>query len=128
MHWFRSRSSLGSWLALFALAVQLVVSFGHVHLDRGASLAGHSSTLLRVHAATSVDVASLPAGDEAPAAADEYCAVCALIHLAGTIVTAEPPSLPLPAVFGRAPPATATDLELPAHHHSPFSSRAPPVA
>ena len=127
MQWFRSRLSLGSWLALFALTVQLVLSFGHVHLDGGASLVGHSSTLLRVHASSSVDVASLPAGDEAPAGADEYCAVCALIHLAGTVVMAQPPSLPLPAVFGKTPKPTA-GLDLAAHHHSLFAARAPPVA
>jgi hypothetical protein len=28
-----SRRGFGRWLALFALALQLVVSFGHVHLD-----------------------------------------------------------------------------------------------
>jgi hypothetical protein len=128
MQWFRSRSSLGSWLALFALTVQLVLSFGHVHLDRGASLAGHSSTLLRVNVSTGVDAASLPAGDQAPALADIDCAICALIHLAGTIVTAQPPRLPLPAVFGRAPPEPVAGLRLTAQHHSPFPARAPPVA
>src|SRR5882672_3674544 len=102
MHWFRSRSSSGSWLALFALAVQLAVSFAHVHLDRGAPVAGHSSSvLLRVHAPNGIAAASLPAGDEAPALADDYCAVCALIHLAGSVVAAEAPALPLPATFAR---------------------------
>src|SRR5262245_62321691 len=32
MSWFRTRARWGSWLALFALALQLTLSFAHVHL------------------------------------------------------------------------------------------------
>src|SRR5258707_10855600 len=103
MHWFRSRSSLGaglgSWLALLVRATQLVVSFGHVHLDRGVPLPGHASVLLGAPASGGTDAGALPASGDAPAIADDYCAICALIHLASTTVAAEPPSLPLPAVF-----------------------------
>src|ERR1700681_2850872 len=98
MRWFRSRSRWGSGLALFALAFQLAVSFAHVHPDRVAPGAGSSSALSGVQASlgqtsTGAETASLPATDQAPAQADDYCAVCALIHLAGTVVAAEPPSL-----------------------------------
>jgi hypothetical protein len=128
MHWFRSRSSLGAWLALFALTVQLVVSFGHAHLDRNAWTPGHQSARLGSDAPTSADVASLPAGDETPALADDYCAACALIHLAGTLVTSEPPALPLPAIFGRALPKFSAEFGLPAQSHALFAARAPPLA
>lgn len=119
---------MGSWLALFALAVQLVLSFGHMHPDRTAPLAGHSSTLLRVHASAGVEAVSLSAGDEAPALADVYCAACALIHLAGTLVVSEPPALPLPLTFGRARAESAAEFGLTAHGHSLFAARAPPAA
>ena len=33
MHRIRNNRRFGGWLALFALAVQLVLSFGHVHLE-----------------------------------------------------------------------------------------------
>jgi hypothetical protein len=33
MHWIRKNNRLGAWAAVFALAIQLVLSFGHVHLD-----------------------------------------------------------------------------------------------
>ena len=36
MRWVRCNNRFGSWLALAALALQIVVSFGHVHLDRVA--------------------------------------------------------------------------------------------
>jgi hypothetical protein len=128
MHWFRSRSSLGAWLALFALTAQLVVSFGHVHLDRNASAPEHQSALLGSDTPTSADIASLPASDDAPALADDYCAVCALIHLAGTVVASEPPALPLPVVFGRAQTQSTAEFGLTAQSHAPFAARAPPFA
>src|SRR5690349_24567587 len=39
MFWFRFHPRFCSWVALFALAIQLVLSFGHIHLDdvRGQS-------------------------------------------------------------------------------------------
>ena len=33
MRWFRANRILGSRLALFALAVQFVLAFGHIHHD-----------------------------------------------------------------------------------------------
>ena len=33
MHWFRSRMRSCGRLALFALALQMVLSFGHMHRD-----------------------------------------------------------------------------------------------
>jgi hypothetical protein len=115
-------------LALFALALQLVVSFAHVHLDRGAPGAGFRSILSGVHSQTGAQTASLPATDQAPAQTDDYCAVCALIHLAGTVVAGEPPSLTLPVTFGRLrlDPAVQFGSRTPAY--APFQARAPPVA
>jgi hypothetical protein len=125
MHWFRARSRLGSWLALFALAFQLAVSFGHVHLD--AKGAGHAAVLAD-HSSADADSASLAGNDEAPALADDYCAVCALIQLAGTIVVAQVPVLPLPVFFAGTQTGPPAQFELTAHNHAPFSARAPPTA
>jgi len=33
MRWVRSNTRFASWLALFAFALQLTLSFGHLHLD-----------------------------------------------------------------------------------------------
>jgi len=126
MHWFRARSSLGSWLALFALAFQLVVSFGHVHLDRVTP--GHVSTASGVHTTTDANAATHRPGDKSPALADDYCALCALIHLAGTVVASEPPELPTPLLFGRLRSEPRAEFELAAPNHTPFAARAPPIA
>jgi hypothetical protein len=126
MRWFRSRSRLGAYLALFALAFQLVLSFGHLHLEGFAT--GGNSASASVQAQASEPESSDPAGHESPALADGYCAVCALIHLAGTLSPAAPPALPLPMSFGRSRLAAAAELGLTALHRAPFAARAPPIA
>jgi hypothetical protein len=118
---FRSRSRWGSYLALFALAFQLVVSFGHVHLEGGTATTGHASIVAKAV----LD----PAGKQSPAVADLHCPICALIHLAGTLPPSEAPTLPQLAVFGRLLPLAAIEFDFAAAlHHSPLGARAPPLA
>jgi hypothetical protein len=121
MHWCRTRLRLGSYIALFALAVQLVLTFGHVHLG---GVGRQSSTGIVAPAGTAA-----PAGYEGPKIADDFCAVCTLIHLASTIVPTEVAALPLPVVFGQLRRTdSALHLVLPASPPAPFAARAPPLA
>ena len=126
MQWLRSRSSPGSWLALFALAFQLAVSFGHVH---GVPVLEHSSVLLNVSASTGAESSSRGASDETPDHDGDYCVVCALIHLAGTMLVVEPPAVALPATFGQMrSEAPVAEFGLIPAAHTPFAARAPPIA
>ena len=82
----------GARLALIALALQFVLTFGHVHTPAAASTA---LTLL------SKAVALGESGSHSPAdkgLVDSDCPACALIQLAGTSTPAVAPTLPLPAV------------------------------
>jgi hypothetical protein len=127
MRWFRSRSRLGSYLALFALAFQLAVSFGHVHLEHIAPVSAGASALAGAQpSADELNAPSNPAGREH--LAGDLCPICTLIHLAGALVPAEMPSLPLPAVFGRLRLEAAADFDLTAPHGALFRARAPPIA
>jgi hypothetical protein len=127
MRWFRSRKRAGSYLALFALAFQLAVSFGHVHLDRIAPLSAGTSALAGAQpSAADLNAPSNPAGRED--LADDFCPICTLIHLAGALVPAETPSLPLPTVFGRLRLEVAAEFDLAASHATLFRARAPPIA
>jgi len=126
MYWFRTRSTLGSWLALFALAFQLVVSFGHVHLDRVAL--AQSSTVSGAHVVADANAAVPGHRNKSHGLADDYCAICALIHLAGTVVTAAPPDLPPPPRFGGACSQPCAEFALAASPHALFAARAPPIA
>jgi hypothetical protein len=129
MGWFRSRSRWGSYLALFALAVQLALSFGHVHLEGGAPASGNASALFAVHPANAAAAAVEPAGKEFPALADDHCPICTLIHLAGALVPATTPTVSRLAVFDRVPFAAAVEFDLTnPHYSSPLGARAPPLA
>ena len=127
MNWFRTRSRWGAYLALFALAFQLAVSFGHVHLERVAPLAAGMSALTGAPSSPDdLNAPSNPSGRED--LADDRCPICTLIHLAGALLPAEMPSLPLPAVFGRLRLEAAVDFDLTAPHAALFRARAPPIA
>ena len=127
MRWFRSRSRAGAYLALFALAFQLAVSFGHVHLERIAPLSAGASALAGAPpTADDRNAPSNPAGRED--LADDRCPICTLIHLAGALVPAEMPSLPLPSVFGRLRLELAAEFDLTASRGALFRARAPPIA
>ena len=124
MGWFRSRSRLGSYLALFAVAFQLAVSFAHVHLDHVRPAA--ASAFAEAAASTKqVDAPTAPADHES--LADDCCPICALIHLAGTIAPAETPPLPLPGMFFRLRHETAVAFDLTAQPRVLFQARAPPI-
>ncbi|HEY7662456.1 MAG TPA: DUF2946 family protein [Xanthobacteraceae bacterium] len=140
MAWFRSRSRLGSYLALFAIAVQLVLSFGHVHLN-GLPGAHHAWTPWHVHAARAVPATADSAGKidhagkldhagkELPALADDFCPICALIHLAGTLVLATAPALPPLAIsYFSFIAATPIEFHLATQNYSRLGARAPPLA
>ena len=118
MQWVRSNIRLGARLALFALAVQLALSFGHVHA-------------LATHAAPSIQFtqqqlpAQNPDSDQHP---DDFCAICAVIALASTAMAAAPPALPLPQAVELPRRTTATAF---LHLQAPraaFQSRAPPLS
>jgi hypothetical protein len=119
MSWFRTRLRLGSFLALFALAFQLAVSFGHVHLD---AITSHSSSVVTASASTP------PTGDDPRDVADHYCAICALIHSAGTLVLSQPPVVPLPIAFAQTLPDATVRFGFTAPPPAFFPARAPPAA
>jgi hypothetical protein len=120
MYWFRMRLKLGSYTALLALAFQLVISFGHVQLDR---IGAQASTTIEATDST----APAPADHDGSDGADHHCAICALMHLVGAVALAEPPSIPLPLALGRWRPDAAVKFDWIASPPPFFSARAPPV-
>src|SRR5215467_9514133 len=92
MRWFRSNVRSGAWLALVAMALQLALTFGHLHL-RATSAA--SAQLAAKAAVTLPDGSSLPTK---PRPVHDNCAVCTLIQMAGAAAVAVA-SLLLPVLF-----------------------------
>jgi len=122
MRWFRTHIDLGSRLALFALAVQVVLSFGHIHVDkRAAAAVSPAGIALQVAGRDGV-----PATPDHHTGATDVCAICATIGLlansiipdAGHLAPFPSHSITLSGAFAIA--FTAYDSQ------SSFQARAPP--
>jgi Protein of unknown function (DUF2946) len=104
MKWFRSNIKHGARLALFALAVQFALSFGHFHLLAASEAApAVQSNLTQAVAANGLAAAGdqtaqrqSPANHDPDQQPADNCAICAVVAMASTVVFATPPLLLLP--------------------------------
>jgi hypothetical protein len=117
MKWVRSNIKLGARVAVFALAVQFALSFGHFHA-------------IATQAAPSIQSTQQlpPPSHDSDQHPDDFCAICAVVALASTAVAAAPPALPLPQAVEL--PRRITDAAF-LHLHATrtaFQSRAPPLS
>jgi hypothetical protein len=104
------------------LALQLVASFGHLHLERirGAyPTAGVTSFLAK---AQPID-GGQPAGD-----GDKYCPICATIYLTANSFVPQPPQLPTFSTSQAVEYSDHAAILFVAARRTPFQSRAPPSA
>lgn len=122
MRWVRRNLQIGSRLALVALALQILLSFTHVHLG-DLSQPHRDVTSVAVADETANTSPQPPITDD-----DRLCPVCVLIQLAGTTVQSVPPVLHLPALLDWVPPETAVASVPPVPARSSFNPRAPPSA
>src|SRR5437667_2470260 len=108
MNWFRSNVRHGSRLALLALAIQIVLSFGHLHTS-GAQAApaltdGNQPGLDDTVRSAGTDLEAWASDEDAFRAAGlktpghepdgqptDDCAICAVMALANALVVATPP-------------------------------------
>lgn len=118
----RSRSwrRFGGWAALFALSLQIVLAFGHMH---PLAAAGRFVTAATPHASSGGDPQKRP-GD----AAQDICAICVSIHLAGTLVLPQAAALAAPAGSPDLVDLGGSSFVLPRLPPHPFQTRAPPTA
>jgi len=116
-----SHRRLTSWLALAALALQLVVSFGHVHLD-GIHCGNRAASLAAARAQAEQLPAQQPGDND-----DGYCAICATIYLTASSFVPQAPQLP--ALFTSTPIKhfVRSAIVFVATGRTPFQSRAPPL-
>jgi hypothetical protein len=123
MCWIQRHRRHGALLALAALVLQIVLSFGHVHLHAVAQNAPaaitHPTTLADKNTQTPAPI---------PGDNDDYCAVCASIFLASSAFAPTPPQLPLPAKFRRIEHSFNAARTVVQPPRLAFRSRAPPAA
>jgi hypothetical protein len=132
MKWLRSNIKHGSRLALFALALQFALSFGHFH--EGAAQAAPAVQLGSVNSLSASDTASEDAQQQPASNRDsdqqqgDVCAICAVLALANAMLFATPPLLLLPQAIEIL--YLSTDAEF-IHLNSgrvAFQPRAPPIS
>jgi hypothetical protein len=129
MSWFRSHARLGSCVALLALTLQLVLSFGHIH---SGDILGQSASAPTAEASI---IASLSDEEAAPSPdraghdhEHEYCAIYAIAALIAAAQQAEPPAVPVPLVQTSA--SLPSRIESPPYEprHRLSRARGPPLA
>jgi hypothetical protein len=136
MKWFRSNIKTGSRLALFALAIQFALSFGHFHAVAASAITTGLTQVDLNHAPTPgpPDAASEAAQQQQqPTNHDtdrstEACAICAVISLANNFVFPTPPLLLLPQAAELLYLTTNAEFAHLNSVRSPFQSRAPPAS
>lgn len=122
----RTRLRLGGWLAIFALAIQLVASFAHVHKEDLFSAVAERTIASGLASASSAGTHS-PAQPPGHADHDAACAICATIALAGAILLPEPPVITFaPDYHAVRLPADAF-VAASGEQHAYFQARGPPA-
>jgi DUF2946 family protein len=139
MKWFRSNIKHGSRLALLALAIQFVLSFGHFHgvaaqaapaLQSGQvqSDPSYAGSLLAPDAVSRAGQQQPASDHDSDGHPNDGCAICAVMALANAVLFATPPVLLLPQAVEFL--YLTTDAEF-VHLNSArvaFQPRAPPIS
>jgi hypothetical protein len=115
----RRNARWGSYAALFALALQFALSFGHVHLDDGELGATVRAEIQKP------EEPGTPSGSVPDR--DDVCAICTIISLAGSLLI---PAAPMLVVGGAQHEAFFPDLIavlVSDSRRAQFHARAPPV-
>jgi hypothetical protein len=123
MCWVRTDRQWSTWLALAAMALQLVLSFGHLHIEKVASGSAVASVTATKAPSSQQNPAQHPANE-----AGDFCAICATIHLAASSLVPDAPLLPVPfasRTIERFNHFTSVSVS---PQRAAFQSRAPPLA
>ncbi|HEY2531763.1 MAG TPA: hypothetical protein VGJ20_28185 [Xanthobacteraceae bacterium] len=125
MRWFRANRRFGGRLALFALALQFYLAFGHIHRE---DIFGPPDAMAFSAAAMTPATDHARPLDFPSKHTDDYCAICAaMVFLASSFVP-QLPVLPLPVVAIPIERRVARVVSLViVPQRTPFRSRAPPL-
>ncbi|MDA9445246.1 MULTISPECIES: DUF2946 domain-containing protein [Bradyrhizobium] len=134
MKWFRSNIRHGARLALFAMLVQFALTFGHSHWFAQAAPLTQSSLQQTdgANGVAAVDRAAIqkqsPAVPDREHQGEDNCAICAVVAMAGTVVSATPPVLLLPQAIELLHRTTDAEFLHLKSAGTAFQPRAPPAS
>jgi hypothetical protein len=136
VNWFRKHVKAGSRLALFALAIQFTLSFGHFHGEIARAAPAIQTGLADADLAIAATLAAQSAQSEAAQQPSDHdtdrhisdCAICAVLSLANNFLFATPPLLELPRAVELLQLTTGAEFAHLGSLHPAFQSRAPPAS
>jgi hypothetical protein len=105
------------------MTLQLVLSFGHIHLEKFGSSSAIAGVVASKAPSSKQNPAQYPASD-----ANDYCAICATIHLASSSFVPDTPFLPVPLTSRTIEHFGYFTLIFVPPQRAAFQSRAPPLA
>jgi hypothetical protein len=108
-----------AWLALSALAMQLIVSFGHVHTHGAYAAAAYAD------GCSSTAQSQCPAHDDDD---EQHCPICWAVSLAGAMVLPQPQVITGPIELARTFEHRPAVVSLHGSETVKFQARAPPPA
>jgi hypothetical protein len=127
MKWFRSNIRRGSQLALFTLAIQFLLSFGHFH-GNGAQAAPALVDARQSGLHHTVSFAKTSSNHEPGGQPIDDCAICAVMALANAMVVAAPVYLAGPQAFALLYLTTDAEFVDLNSARVAFQPRAPPIS
>jgi hypothetical protein len=123
MGWLRAQRRQWTWVALFALVLQLGLSFGHVH-----GLSGQEPAAITTTTTAAADGAAPVKHQDGGDSDNDYCAICAVTAMLSGAQVASAPILALPVVLVSVEQPVSSDEIVDEPARASFRSRAPPQA
>ena len=123
MNWFRAKVRQVTSFALLALAINLALSFGHIHLEGFRGGETNAGVLL-----SALSHAKGGQSDQHKGHPDDLCPICMARAALGAGLAAVAPVLSFDLAYVTLEPAFDTDLAIPQRPRANFQSRGPPLA
>jgi hypothetical protein len=125
MRWFRDTIRQSTWLALIALAINLALSFGHVHAIDG-KVSGRGFAGIAASIASPDDGQSK--GHPSDGYADYLCPICMAATAMANALASAPPALPLEPVDVTADRKIEDVVATVEPSRAAFQPRGPPIS
>jgi hypothetical protein len=123
MKWLRANIGQVTSLALFALAMNLALSFGHLHLEDIGGRQATSGILLSV-----ISQHNDRQNDKHNGRPDDLCPICTAQAALGTALASFAPVLTVDLGHVELDPISAPELIIPRPPRAFFQSRGPPLS
>ena len=122
MSWFRDHIRNVAWLALIALAINLGLTFGHVHaLDRGRTDRTFATALVSIEGGQTQ-------GHPEHSQADYLCPICLAAAALANAMAATPPTLQVAFAYVPVDRGSAPAYAPVSPQRAAFQSRGPPLS